>query len=192
PSWRRRPISPTACACTASTIRRGTAGSSPRRCDGGDGACARRDLRRVGRSDAAAGDRPVAAAAAARRRAGDRVPHERAGDEPPPARAQAQRYRRGRGAARRRAGARLSLAAAAVRAAARLAGRGRDVLGGAARVVQATRRGVGQGETAMTSTTDAVTVTTCVAVDPATAFTVFTEDIDRWWRRSPRYRFVDG
>ena len=44
----------------------------------------------------------------------------------------------------------------------------------------------------MTSTTDAVTVTTCVAVDPTTAFTVFTDEIDRWWRRGPRYRFVDG
>src|SRR5439155_17779934 len=116
----------------------------------------------------------------------------RAGDEPPPARPAQERHRRGRGVARRGARARLSAAAAAVRAAARLAGRGRDVLVGAARVVQATRRGVGEGEAAMTSTTDAVTVTTCVAVDPTTAFTVFTDEIDRWWRRGPRYRFVDG
>jgi uncharacterized protein YndB with AHSA1/START domain len=40
--------------------------------------------------------------------------------------------------------------------------------------------------------TDAVTVTTRVAVDPATAFAVFTGDIDRWWRRGKRFRFVDG
>lgn len=34
--------------------------------------------------------------------------------------------------------------------------------------------------------TDVVTV---VAVDPATALAVFTEEIDAWWRRGPRYRF---
>jgi uncharacterized protein YndB with AHSA1/START domain len=38
------------------------------------------------------------------------------------------------------------------------------------------------------STTDAVTVTTVVAVDPATAFEVFTEEIDAWWKHGPRYR----
>src|SRR4051794_6561794 len=31
-------------------------------------------------------------------------------------------------------------------------------------------------------------VTTFVAVEPDDAFEVFTEEIDRWWRRSPRYR----
>lgn len=39
---------------------------------------------------------------------------------------------------------------------------------------------------------DAVTVTTKVAVDPATAFRVFTEEVDAWWRRGPRYRFRPG
>ena len=34
-----------------------------------------------------------------------------------------------------------------------------------------------------------VTVTTIVAVDPATAFSVFTADIDAWWRRLPPARF---
>ena len=33
-----------------------------------------------------------------------------------------------------------------------------------------------------------VTVTTVVAVDPATAFEVFTEEIDAWWKTGPRYR----
>lgn len=37
-----------------------------------------------------------------------------------------------------------------------------------------------------------VTVTTLVAVDPATAFAVFTDDIDRWWKRDPRHRFTAG
>ncbi len=36
---------------------------------------------------------------------------------------------------------------------------------------------------------DAVTVSILVAVDPATAFDVFTEDIDAWWKRGPRFRF---
>ena len=35
---------------------------------------------------------------------------------------------------------------------------------------------------------DRVSVTTIVAADPATAFAVFTEEIDQWWRRGPRYR----
>jgi uncharacterized protein YndB with AHSA1/START domain len=38
----------------------------------------------------------------------------------------------------------------------------------------------------------AVRVTTTVAVDPATAFAVFTDEIDLWWRRGPRYRFRAG
>jgi len=41
------------------------------------------------------------------------------------------------------------------------------------------------------SDADSVRVTTTVAVDPATAFAVFTEEVDAWWRRGPRYRF-DG
>lgn len=35
-------------------------------------------------------------------------------------------------------------------------------------------------------------VTTVVAVDPATAFALFTEDVDAWWRRGPRHRFRPG
>lgn len=36
--------------------------------------------------------------------------------------------------------------------------------------------------------TDLVEVTTVVAVDPADAFAVFTEHVDAWWGRGPRYR----
>jgi uncharacterized protein YndB with AHSA1/START domain len=40
---------------------------------------------------------------------------------------------------------------------------------------------------------DQVTVTTVVATDPTTAFQVFTGEVDLWWKRGPRYRFVgDG
>jgi uncharacterized protein YndB with AHSA1/START domain len=35
---------------------------------------------------------------------------------------------------------------------------------------------------------DCVTVTTRVALDPATAFAVFTEEVDAWWRHGPRFR----
>lgn len=35
---------------------------------------------------------------------------------------------------------------------------------------------------------DRASVTVLVAVDPAVAFEVFTEEIDRWWRRGPQYR----
>ena len=38
-------------------------------------------------------------------------------------------------------------------------------------------------------TPDAVTVTTLVEVSPAEAFALFTEDVDLWWRKEPRYRF---
>ena len=38
------------------------------------------------------------------------------------------------------------------------------------------------------SDTVSVTVTTVVAVDPATAFEVFTDEIDAWWKTGPRYR----
>jgi uncharacterized protein YndB with AHSA1/START domain len=37
-------------------------------------------------------------------------------------------------------------------------------------------------------TTDVVTVTTVVAIDPAAAFRVFTDEVDAWWRREPRFR----
>ena len=40
------------------------------------------------------------------------------------------------------------------------------------------------------STTDRVVVSTVVAVDPATAFEVFTDDVDLWWRKGPRYRWT--
>jgi len=36
--------------------------------------------------------------------------------------------------------------------------------------------------------TDRAVVTTFVAVDPDLAFEVFTGEIDRWWRRGPRFR----
>ena len=41
-------------------------------------------------------------------------------------------------------------------------------------------------------TTDSVTVTTVVALAPDTAFAVFTEEVDAWWRRGPRFRSRDG
>lgn len=37
-----------------------------------------------------------------------------------------------------------------------------------------------------------IVVTTRVAVDPADAFAVFTEEIGLWWRRQPRYQFQPG
>jgi uncharacterized protein YndB with AHSA1/START domain len=40
----------------------------------------------------------------------------------------------------------------------------------------------------MTST-DSVRATTVVAVEPEVAFTVFTDEIDLWWRRGPRFRW---
>jgi hypothetical protein len=36
---------------------------------------------------------------------------------------------------------------------------------------------------------EVATVTTVVAVDPATAFDVFTSEIGAWWKSGPRYRF---
>jgi uncharacterized protein YndB with AHSA1/START domain len=36
---------------------------------------------------------------------------------------------------------------------------------------------------------DSVTATTVVAVDPATAFEVFTDEVDLWWGQGPRFRF---
>ena len=38
------------------------------------------------------------------------------------------------------------------------------------------------------SPTDCVRVTTVVAADPATAFELFTTEVDAWWRRGPRFR----
>ena len=39
---------------------------------------------------------------------------------------------------------------------------------------------------------DTVTVTTVVRADLAEAFRFFTEDIEAWWKRGPRYRLRDG
>jgi uncharacterized protein YndB with AHSA1/START domain len=39
---------------------------------------------------------------------------------------------------------------------------------------------------------DRARVTVRVAVEPQVAFTVFTEEIDRWWRHGPRYRLGKG
>lgn len=36
---------------------------------------------------------------------------------------------------------------------------------------------------------DSVVVSVLVDVDPATAFAVFTEDVDLWWKRGPAFRF---
>ena len=33
-----------------------------------------------------------------------------------------------------------------------------------------------------------VVVTTLVEVDPVTAFEIFTEDVEAWWKQGPRYR----
>lgn len=40
--------------------------------------------------------------------------------------------------------------------------------------------------------TERVVVTTVVALAAEAAFQVFTRDIDRWWRRTPRYRRMPG
>jgi uncharacterized protein YndB with AHSA1/START domain len=37
---------------------------------------------------------------------------------------------------------------------------------------------------------DVVTVTVTVSVKPATAFTIFTEETDLWWRKGPRFRIA--
>lgn len=39
------------------------------------------------------------------------------------------------------------------------------------------------------SAPDRIRISVFVAVPPAEAFDVFTRDVDRWWRRSPRFRF---
>jgi uncharacterized protein YndB with AHSA1/START domain len=44
----------------------------------------------------------------------------------------------------------------------------------------------------MTDAGDRVRVSMTVAVEPAIAFRVFTEEIDRWWKRGPRYRSAKG
>ncbi len=44
----------------------------------------------------------------------------------------------------------------------------------------------------MSAATNSVIVTTLVHVDPTTAFEVFTEEVDTWWKRGPRFRHIDG
>jgi uncharacterized protein YndB with AHSA1/START domain len=39
---------------------------------------------------------------------------------------------------------------------------------------------------------DEATVTVLVAVEPAVAFRIFTEEIDQWWRRGPQFRLHPG
>ena len=39
---------------------------------------------------------------------------------------------------------------------------------------------------------DRITVTTVVAVDPANAFEVFTDEVDAWWKTGPMYRAGTG
>ena len=39
---------------------------------------------------------------------------------------------------------------------------------------------------------NSATVTTVVRADPGTAFRIFTEEIDSWWKRGPGYRSGDG
>jgi uncharacterized protein YndB with AHSA1/START domain len=39
---------------------------------------------------------------------------------------------------------------------------------------------------------DVATVTATIGVDAATAFDVFTSQIDQWWRRGPRFRNAPG
>ena len=39
------------------------------------------------------------------------------------------------------------------------------------------------------SSTDCVRVSTVVALEPSDAFEVFTEEVDSWWRRGPRFRW---
>lgn len=38
------------------------------------------------------------------------------------------------------------------------------------------------------SGTDSISVTTVVAVDPDSAFRVFTDEVDSWWKTGPRFR----
>ena len=42
------------------------------------------------------------------------------------------------------------------------------------------------------SGTDSITMTTVVPADPATAFGVFTEEVDGWWKTGPRFRSAGG
>src|ERR687891_265011 len=88
----------------------------------------------------------------------------------------------------RRAGE-LAPASGAVRRPARVAGRGGRVLERTAGGVQGARRARAQG-TPDVSAADGVRVSLDVAVEPAVAFEVFTTELDAWWGRGPRFRFV--
>src|SRR6185436_5234376 len=126
---------------------------------------------------------------AAGRRAGRGVWAEHAGDEPPPACAAPMRADRGGRGRSRRARAALSAAARAVRSPPDLADPGARVLGRAARHVQGARRAP-RPRASLVSATDAVTVSIDVDVEPELAFAVFTRELDTWWGRGPRYRFL--
>jgi uncharacterized protein YndB with AHSA1/START domain len=39
---------------------------------------------------------------------------------------------------------------------------------------------------------ESITVTVVVRADPAAAFRMFTDDVDAWWKRGPRYRSGEG
>src|SRR5262249_52594833 len=68
---------------------------------------------------------------------------------------------------------------------------GRSLLGRAARRVQEARRANTERQ-ALVTRTDTVTVSIDVAVDPVTAFEVFTDEIDIWYQRGPHsWRFPD-
>src|SRR5581483_6195824 len=68
-----------------------------------------------------------------------------------------------------------------VRRAARVAGTGRVLLAGPARRVPGPRGEQEKGQAVMIDT-DRVRVTTVIRTDPATAFHVFTAEIDSWWK----------
>src|SRR5262249_26267722 len=106
-----------------------------------------------------------------------------------PARAAAMRPHRGRRRRARCAGAALPAAAGAVRPAAELADPDPCLLGRRAGCVQGARRAPRQRASAV-SATDAVTVSIDVDLEPTLAFAVFTEELDTWWGRGPRFRFL--
>src|SRR5205807_4756936 len=91
--------------------------------------------------------------------------------------------RRGAGQTRRPL-ARIPAAPRAFRRPPGVARPGTGVLDRPARCLQGSHRAYPERRTLMNST-NAVTATVEVAVDPATAFEVFTEEIDRWWRPGP-------
>src|SRR5439155_16916456 len=128
---------------------------------------------------------PAADGPAACRRAGGVGRDERTGDEPAPASAARDRPRRSGRGRRRCALACVSAAPRAVRRVAGVAGSGRGLLGRAARRVQGACGASWAEGCVAVSSTDSVTTSVEVAVDPLTAFEVFTEEIDSWYQRGP-------